>query len=41
MVLCSREVPPEAKTGRVLFASVTLVMNGHVFAENGSRGAAQ
>ena len=39
MVLCGREVAREAKTGRVLFASVSVVMKGHVFTENGSRGA--
>ena len=39
MVLCGREAAREAETGRVLFASVTVVMNGHVFADNGSRGA--
>ena len=32
---------PEAETGRVLFASVSVVMNGHVFVENGLRGAVQ
>ena len=41
MVLCGREAAREAETGRVLFASVSVVMNGHVFAENGSRGAVQ
>ena len=41
MVLCGREAAREAETGRVLFVSVSVVMNGHVFAENGSRGAVQ
>ena len=41
MVLCGREAAHEAETGRDLFASVSLVMKGHVFAENGSRGAVQ
>ena len=41
MVLCGREAAREAETGRVLFASVSIVMNGHVFAENGLRGAVQ
>ena len=41
MVLCGREAAREAETGRVLFASVSVVMKGHVFAENGSRGAVQ
>ena len=35
------EVAREAETGRVLFASVSVVMNGHVFVENGLRGAVQ
>ena len=35
------EAAREAETGRVLFASVSVVMNGHVFVENGLRGAAQ
>ena len=41
MVLCGREAAREAKTGRVLFASMSVVIREHVFAENGSRGAAQ
>ena len=41
MVLCGREAAREAETGRFLFASVTVVMNGHVFVKNGSRGAVQ
>ena len=41
MVFCGREAAREAETGRVLFALVSVVMNGYVFAENGSRGAAQ
>ena len=35
------EAAREAETGRVLFASVSVVMNGHVFVENGLHGAAQ
>ena len=35
------EAAREAVTGRVLFASVSVVMNEHVFVENGLRGAAQ
>ena len=34
------EAAREAETGRVLFASMSVVMNGHVFVENGS-GATQ
>ena len=41
MVLCGREAAREAETGRVLFASMSVVMKGHVFAKNGSRGAVQ
>ena len=41
VVLCGREAAREAETGRVLFASMSVVMKGHVFAENGSRGAVQ
>ena len=41
VVLCGREAVREAETGRVLFASVSVVMKGHVFAENGSREAVQ
>ena len=41
MVICGREAAREAETGHVLFASMSVVMKGHVFAENGSRGAAQ
>ena len=37
MVLCGCE----AETGRVLFALVSVVMKGHVFAENGSHRAVQ
>ena len=40
-MLCGREAAREAETGRVLFASVSVVMNGHVFVENGLRGASQ
>ena len=35
------EAAREAKTGRVLLASVSVVMNGHVFVGNGLRGAVQ
>ena len=35
------ETACEAETGRVLFASMSVVMKGHVFVENGSRGAVQ
>ena len=35
------EAAREAETGRVLFASMSVVMNGHVFVENGLRGAVQ
>ena len=35
------EAAHEAEAGRVLFASVSVVMNGHVFFENGLRGTAQ
>ena len=41
MVLCGREAAREAENGRVLFASVSVVMNGQVFVENGLRGAVQ
>ena len=41
MVLCGHEAAHEAETGRVLFASVSVVMKGHVFTENGSREAVQ
>ena len=41
VVLCGREAACEAETGSVLFASVSVVMKGHVFAENGSHGAVQ
>ena len=41
VVLCSHEAAREAETGRVLFASVSVVMKGHVFAEDGSCGAVQ
>ena len=35
------EVAREAETDRVLFASMSAVMNGHVFVENGLRRAVQ
>ena len=35
------EAAREAETGRVLFASVSVVMKGNVFAESGLRGAVQ
>ena len=35
------EAAREAETGGVLFASMSVVMNGHVFVENGLRGAVQ
>ena len=35
------EAAREAETGRVLFASMSVVMNGHVFVENGLREAVQ
>ena len=41
VLLCGREAAREAETGRVLFALVSVVIKGHVFAENGSRGAVQ
>ena len=41
MVLFGREAARQAGTGCVLFASVSVVMNGHVFAEKGSCGAVQ
>ena len=41
VVLCGREAAREAETGRVLFASVSVVMKGHVFTENGSREVVQ
>ena len=41
IVLCGREAAHETETGRVLFASVTVVMIGHVFVENGWHGAMQ
>ena len=41
MVLFGLEAAREAETGRVLFASMSVVMNGHVFVENGLRGAVQ
>ena len=41
VVLFGREAAREAETGRVLFASMSVVMKGHVFVENGLRGAAQ
>ena len=33
------EAAREAETGRVLFASVSIFIKGHVFVENGLRGA--
>ena len=41
MVLCGREAAREAETGRVLFASMSVFMKGHVFVENGLRGTMQ
>ena len=41
MVLGGREAAREAETGRVFFASMSVVINGHVFVENGLRGAVQ
>ena len=35
------EAAREAESGRVLFASMSVVMNGHVFVENGLCGAVQ
>ena len=35
VVLFGRETAREAETGRVLFASVSVVINGHFFVENG------
>ena len=41
IALCGREAAREVETGRVLFASMSVVMKGHVFVENGLRGTMQ